>query len=112
MLFVPKHCILGHVNLDFPHSDEPVFIVPMLGGGLNLEDVLLGIARKRSGQWHGMHTDEEGDFRTQTETAGRGHTLFSTSAACFASVYIVEICDKDSLQWATPEYRYPLISLR
>ena len=41
VLLVSQHCILGHVNLDLAHSDQPVFVMPMLSGGLNLEDILL-----------------------------------------------------------------------
>ena len=43
MLFVAKRGILGHVDGDFTNSDEPVFIVTMLGGSLDLENILLQV---------------------------------------------------------------------
>ena len=45
MLFVAQRGVLGHVNLDFTDSDKPVFILPNLSGGLDLEHVFLQIGR-------------------------------------------------------------------
>lgn len=43
MLFVAKHGILCHVDCDFSHSDESVFIVTMLGRSLDLKHVFLQV---------------------------------------------------------------------
>lgn len=41
VLFVTKRGVLSHVNLDFADSDEPVLIMPMFSGCLDLENILL-----------------------------------------------------------------------
>ena len=47
VLPVAKRGILSHVDRDFTNSDESVFTVTMLGGCLDLENVLLQVTHVR-----------------------------------------------------------------
>lgn len=41
VLLVAQHRILGHVNPDLANSDQPVIVMAVLSGGLDLEHILL-----------------------------------------------------------------------
>lgn len=85
MLFVAERGVLGHVDRDFSHSDESLFIMTMLGCSLDLENVFLQVTDM--GVLFTLGRLVKLDLCWTVTAAGSTWCTFSsTSAACLASV--------------------------